>query len=117
MVKKLTPEQHHILKEKGTEPAFSGKLLHNKKDGAYCCAGCGNVLFSSKEKFDSGSGWPSFNEAEKGAVVMREDTSHGLVRTEITCAKCGGHLGHVFEDGPKGKRFCVNSCALDFDGE
>jgi peptide-methionine (R)-S-oxide reductase len=112
---KLTPEQYHVLKEKGTESPFTGRLLHNKKEGKYSCAGCGSVLFSSKEKFDSGSGWPSFTEAVKGSVVMKEDTSHGMVRTEVCCAKCNGHLGHVFNDGPKEKRFCINSCVLDFD--
>jgi len=119
--KKLSPDQYRILREKGTETPFSGALLHNKGDGMYYCAGCGAALFSSKDKFDSGSGWPSFSDVVKSdAVVLTDDTSHGMHRVEVSCKKCGGHLGHVFDDGPKdagGKRYCINSGALDFKKE
>ena len=113
--KKLTPEQYRVLREKQTERPFTGKLLDNKEKGTYVCAGCGAHLFDSNVKFDSGTGWPSFYDAKKGAVKFIEDRSHGL-RKEVVCAKCGGHLGHVFDDGPEptGSRFCINSCALDF---
>jgi peptide-methionine (R)-S-oxide reductase len=112
--KKLTKEQYHILREKGTEPAFTGKLLHNKEKGEYTCAGCGEVLFSSDTKFDSGSGWPSFTEAKN--VELKKDNSLGMRRIEVVCKKCGGHLGHVFDDGPQGnKRYCINSVALKFE--
>lgn len=117
---KLTPEQYKILREKGTEPAFSGKYVDNKEAGKYVCAACGNLLFSSDSKFDSGSGWPSFDKVlSSGAIEIAEDSSHGMKRLEITCAKCGGHLGHVFDDGPTstGKRYCVNSISLDFKKE
>ncbi len=116
MNKKLTPEQYHVLREKGTEMAGTGKLLHNKKKGDYMCAGCGALLFRSDTKFDSGSGWPSFTDpANRENVVLEEDTSHGMKRTEVICKNCGGHLGHVFDDGPDGKdRYCINSCALEF---
>ena len=117
-MKDLPPEREFVLKEKGTEPAFSGKLLHNKEKGNYSCGACGSVLFSSDEKFDSGSGWPSFSSAVDGAVDFVEDNDHGMVRTEVVCKKCKSHLGHVFDDGPKdkgGQRFCINSLALDFD--
>ncbi len=116
--KKLSPEQYDILREKGTERPFTGKLLHNKEEGRYTCAGCGAVLFSSKEKFDSGTGWPSFSDATEN-VGKRTDESHGMTRTEVYCKKCGGHLGHVFDDGPmpSKKRFCVNSASLCFKKE
>jgi methionine-R-sulfoxide reductase len=112
--KKLTPEQHHILREKGTEAPGTGKLLHNKEKGVYRCAGCDEVLFSSQDKFDSGSGWPSFSDVQ-GKVELKEDLSHGMERVEILCKKCGGHLGHLFNDGPTGKRYCVNSGGLEFE--
>ncbi len=113
----LKPEEYHVLREKGTEPPFTGKYLYNKDKGVYVCAGCGNELFSSEEKFDSGSGWPSFWAAiSKEKVKYNIDNSHGMKRTEVVCARCGGHLGHVFDDGPKPsrKRFCINSIALNF---
>lgn len=116
--KKLTPEQYKILREKGTEPAFSGKLYSHKESGSYVCAGCRLELFSSDAKFDSGTGWPSFLDAvEEEAITLSHDSSHGLSRVEVKCGKCGGHLGHVFDDGPgpKGKRYCINSCALKFE--
>lgn len=113
---KLTPAQHHILRENGTEPPFSGTLLYNKEKGTYCCAGCGAELFSSVTKFDSGSGWPSFYEAISGKVELKDDFSLGMKRMEVICKNCGGHLGHRFNDGPKptGKRYCINSGALEF---
>jgi peptide-methionine (R)-S-oxide reductase len=113
----LTPEQRHILLEKGTEPAFSGAYVDHHDDGSYRCIGCGNILFASEHKFDSGSGWPSFDRAREGSITLHTDTSHGMQRTEVVCASCGGHLGHVFSDGPRestGKRFCINSSVLDF---
>lgn len=114
--KKLTPEQYSILREKGTELPFTGKLLNNKKTGMYHCAACNAPLFSSETKFDSHCGWPSFFAAHGDHIVYKEDTSHFMHRIEVQCKKCGGHLGHVFEDGPKpsGKRFCINSLALTF---
>ena len=116
--KKLTAEQFRILREKGTEPAFTGRFLENKEKGTYVCAACGNELFSSKAKFDSGCGWPSFwDSIDENKITLKEDNSHGMRRTEILCKNCGGHLGHVFDDGPKektGKRYCVNSIALGF---
>ena len=115
----LTDEEYRILRERGTEPKFSGDHLGTDGDGTYRCAGCEAELFDSGMKFDSNSGWPSFYDAKEGAVELREDRSHGMVRTEVVCARCGGHLGHVFEDGPDptGKRFCMNSIALEFDDE
>ena len=113
----LTPEQYSILREKGTERPFTGKLLLNKEKGIYTCAACGNELFTSDMKFDSHCGWPSFDkEIAGGKIKTHIDSSYGMVRTEITCAKCGGHLGHLFDDGPTetGARYCVNSVSLDF---
>ncbi len=114
---KLTPEQYRVLREKGTEAPFSGKLLHVEADGIFRCAACGNALFSSDAKFDSGTGWPSFDQALPGAVKLNEDSSHGMVRTEVVCAVCDSHLGHVFDDGPTktGKRYCMNSVCLDLE--
>lgn len=113
----LTPEQYEVLREKGTERAFTGKYYLNKEKGVYVCAGCGNELFTSDMKFDSHCGWPSFDkEIAGGKIKTHIDTSFGMVRTEIMCAKCGGHLGHLFDDGPTetGQRYCVNSLSLDF---
>lgn len=115
--KNLTAEQQKVLFEKATEAPFSGALLYHDEQGEYVCANCGTALFSSENKYDSGCGWPSFDEALEGAILYSDDLSHDMVRTEITCAACGGHLGHVFLDGPKettGQRYCVNSLALDF---
>lgn len=116
--RKLTPEQYHILREKGTEAPFTGALLHNDESGDYTCAACGNVVFKSDTKFDSGSGWPSFYDvANTDAVRLVEDASEDMHRVEVQCAKCGGHLGHVFHDAPEqptGMRFCINSAALNF---
>ncbi len=114
----LTPEQYAILRGKGTERPFTGKYVDSKEDGMYRCGACGAELFSSDTKFDSDSGWPSFTEpANRANVELRSDPSHGMIRTEVTCARCGSHLGHVFDDGPgpAGQRYCINSCALDLD--
>ncbi len=113
---KLTPEQIAVLKDKATEAPFSGKYLYNKDSGVYTCADCGVELFTSETKYDSGCGWPSFFEQIKQNVATRVDNSHGMQRVEIYCKKCGGHLGHIFDDGPQptGKRYCVNSLSLNF---
>jgi len=114
----LTPEQYQVLRKAGTERAFTGKYWDNHEDGIYRCAGCGAELFGSDTKFESGSGWPSFTEPKVAeAVEVKRDVSHGMIRTEVVCKRCGGHLGHVFDDGPRdrgGQRYCMNSCAMDF---
>lgn len=114
---KLSEEQYHVLREKGTEAPYTGSLLHNDKKGDYTCAACGNIIFDSSTKFDAHCGWPSFYDAKKGSVTLSDDDSLGVVRTEVTCANCGSHLGHVFPDAPDqptGQRYCINSVALDF---
>ncbi|MDB5225148.1 MAG: msrB [Candidatus Adlerbacteria bacterium] len=118
--KKLTPEQYKVLREKGTEAPFTGALLHEERDGMFKCAACGNPLFPSNAKFDSGTGWPSFDQALPGAVKEIADKSAGMARTEVVCAQCGSHLGHLFDDGPTvtGQRYCMNSVCLEFgEGE
>jgi peptide-methionine (R)-S-oxide reductase len=115
--KQLTPEQYNVLREHGTERAFTGQYWNHHEDGSYTCAGCGQVLFTSDTKFDSGCGWPSFFDSiSPDKIVKREDNSYGMHRIEVLCSKCGGHLGHVFEDGPNptGLRYCINSASLDF---
>lgn len=114
---KLNPKEFHILREKGTEPPFSGKYVKFNKKGEFLCKACGNILFDSSTKFDSSCGWPSFYNAKKGAVKFKTDLSHGVIRKEVLCSKCGSHLGHIFPDAPQtptGNRFCINSLALDF---
>lgn len=113
----LTPEQYEVLREKGTERPFTGEYWNHFEKGKYVCAACGNVLFDSDAKFVSDCGWPSFDKAIKGSVIYKTDTSFGMERTEVMCANCGGHLGHVFDDGPEettGKRFCTNSVSIEF---
>jgi len=115
---RLSPDQYEVLRKRATEPAWSGKYLHVDDEGVFRCAGCGTELFSTGAKFDSGSGWPSFDRAvAAGTVEERPDRSHGIERTEIVCARCGGHLGHVFPDGPTetGLRYCVNSLSIEFE--
>lgn len=114
---KLTPEQFHILREKGTEAPFTGKLLYNDAAGSYVCAACGTALFDSSTKFEAHCGWPSFYDAVPGTVTLTPDNSLGMSRTEVTCSTCGGHLGHIFPDAPDqptGMRYCINSAALQF---
>lgn len=116
---KLSPAQYSILRKCGTEPPFTGKYVHHKEDGTYVCSGCGNELFKSDTKYESGSGWPAFwNKLSEDSIDTKEDRSHGMKRIEVVCKKCGGHLGHIFEDGPQptGLRYCINSAALDFKG-
>ena len=117
--KQLTPEQFHVLRQAGTERAFTGEYDKFYEAGEYACAGCGQALFESDDKYNSGCGWPAFTKAaDNGAVEERRDVSHGMIRTEVVCSNCDGHLGHVFPDGPQeagGMRYCINSAALDFD--
>ena len=113
----LSDEQYRVLRKKGTEPPFTGTFVYEEGRGMFICAGCGSRLFSSETKFDANCGWPSFYDALPGSVVFNTDYSHGMVRTEVTCSNCGGHLGHVFNDAPSqptGQRYCINSLSLDF---
>lgn len=116
--KKLDPLTYNVTQNKATEPAFTGKYVDEHADGSYHCVVCDQKLFESNAKFDSGTGWPSFDQAVPGSIKMKDDDSHSMHRTEVVCSKCGAHLGHMFEDGPAettGKRFCINSCALELN--
>ena len=114
---KLSPEEYRVLREKGTEAPFSGAYVHESKTGLYLCKACGNPLFPSDAKFDSGTGWPSFDQALPGATELIHDETHGMVRTEVVCSNCKSHLGHIFDDGPTvtGKRYCMNSVCLNLE--
>jgi len=116
--KELTPEQYYVMRQKGTEPPFTGKYCDAKESGTYVCAACGQPLFESKTKFESGTGWPSFTTPAAGSVEEESDASHGMIRTEAKCARCEAHLGHVFDDGPRaagGMRYCINSASLKLE--